>query len=261
MMRLVRGSFLLISVLCVFGLLSCSKDDDPAAPNGNSDPEIAAINSMVNEVVLPLVRDVFVGQYLGVPVADRTQTALACEPLDICSGGSAQVCIDPGTFGLMFTACQIGPTVLDGAVNLTTQPGSGSGTVSLMAGNVSIDGDLSFTADATCYGQYFTNFVITRDNLEINMAGSATWCEPYATIGSQVIPTNANFEFVIPDWDRLFDVSIFTEPVGGLEVVVLNANRTLILKVCDGTFTQGNLSCYAGPDASGDQAPFATPFE
>jgi hypothetical protein len=70
-----------------------------------------------------------------------------------------------------------------------------------------------------------------------------------AARGGNVIPTFSSFEFVIASLDRLIDATIFSDPVGGLEVVILNAARTKILRICHGTFTQGNLSCSAGPDA------------
>jgi hypothetical protein len=245
-----------ILALSTIMLGSCSKDDDPAGPDGggSSNPDDARVDLVVNDIVLPLMQNIFLGSYLIPPGRETPDRTVACEPLEFCAAGSAEACINPGSFQLNFSGCQIGPAVLSGMVELTTQTNSGSGSMSLTvggssAGQVTISGNLSYDYDGTCFGQYITDTVISTSNLTMNMAGFANWCDPYAMVNSTVIPTFAQFEFVIPAIDRLIDVTIFTEPAGDMEILVLNASRTKIYRICHGKFTQGSQSCSAGPDA------------
>jgi len=250
MRRAVRSAFMTMSVVFGAGLLACGGDDNPTGPGKIGSSDDATATSLTYEVVVPLVRNVFLETYLDqIPTAAAVPSVTACNNLG-CSSGSGQICSGTGTLDLTFSQCQAFGTVLDGSVSLNLAAGSGSGTFAVtVGGDFEMAGNVSYAADATCFSQYFTEVSLTAGDLEMTMTGSAFWCDPRAMVGNVVVPSYANFDFEIPSLDRTVSVSVLSSSAGSLEIVILNLARTKILRACNGSLLGSSLDCFAGPDA------------
>jgi len=251
MNRATRSVLTTLSIVSLSGLFACGGDKNPTGPGkiGSSDQATAA--ALLNGVVTPIVRDLVIEGYLAAaPAAAPVPSPTACENLSFCSSGSVEACSGPGTLDLTFTDCNALETVINGTISLAIATGSGTGTVSLeLADGFSMSGTVSYTDDGSCFSQYFTGVTITTGNLEMAMSGSAFWCEPRAMAGNVVVPDYADFVFEIPSIDRTVDISVFSDPPGFLEIVILNLARTKILTGCHGNLPEPALDCFAGPDA------------
>ena len=255
MKRLVLA-LLTLTLAFTVGLVACS-DDKSTSPGGQGsigDSDAATANAIAYGIVLPLIQDLFIETYIdqivtAPSVMDQRFAGGHCTPLEFCTSGSAEICTGPGTFDLNFTNCGLDATTIDGSVSMTFTTSSGSGTFSLtVGGDFAISGSTSYDFDTECFNQYFTDVVITANNLTINMGGSASWCTPRAMVGSVVVPTFANFVFEIPSLEQVVDVNIFEDPAGSLQVVILDINRTNVLYICDGNIAGNSLSCATGTE-------------
>lgn len=250
MKRVVRSAFLTASVALGSGLLACGGDENPTGPGKIGTSDDATAGSLTYQVVVPLVRNVFLETYVNqIPPAAPVAEVTACDNLS-CSSGSGQICSGTGTMDLTFSQCQAFGTVLDGSISLDVAAGSGAGTFAVtVGGDFQMSGNVSYTVDVSCFSQFFTAVNLTAGDLDIEMSGSAFWCDPRAMVGNVVVPNYANFEFRIPSIDRTVDVSVLSESQGNVEIIILNLARTKILRICDGSLLGNSLSCYAGPDA------------
>jgi len=235
-----------VPVFALAGFIACNDDSNPTGPGSIGSSDTGTANALTYGVAIPLVQNLVLENYLN--LAPNPGGPLnACQTLDVCSSGSATVCSDPGALSVTFAGCQLPTTSIDGTVNLTLTAGGGTGPFTLtVGGDFSMTGTVSFTQDQTCFSQSFTEVVITTpDDLVINMNGYVEWCDPRVMVGNVTLPTYASFVFEVPSLGRVVDVSVYADPPGSLNAIVLNASRTVILITCDGNITGNSLACYS----------------
>jgi hypothetical protein len=249
---------LVVRTLALLGLLgvgACNDDDNPTGPGTIGSSDQGTASALAYGVAVPIVQSLFLESYLDLVPAPGTRITLdACEPLAICSSGSAQICTDPGTLGATFTDCQVQGTALTGSLDLTiTDPTQGDGTFNLnVGGEFEMMGTVGYTIDQDGFYQSFSNVVITTpsdENLVITMNGFSSWYEPRSMVGDLTVPSYAEFLFEIPSLNRAVHVSVSTEPTPGfMQVLVQSPNRFETYWICDGNVTGGSLSCTEGPN-------------
>lgn len=257
MKKPLQSLFAAATVAAMSGLIACG-DDNPTGPGktgtiGENDTSTAS--ALALGLVTPLMRNMFLQEYLDQVLSPGTGVApAACNPLDICSSGSAEYCSDPGMLQVNFTECALAGTSLDGSVSLALEQGSGSGTFTLtVGGDFNLAGDISYAVDPDlgCFSQSFTNVVMTtgcdgnRENCAytIQMNGYAEWCDPVYIENGFAVPRYADFFFTIPALNRLVNVTVYDDPNPGfMQVLVQDQNYTILL-LCDGNITGGGLEC------------------
>jgi hypothetical protein len=239
--RLAVPSLLLALIL---GPTACG-DDKPTGPGNIGESDQGTAQALVYDIVVPLLRDMFLDNYIDqIPPPGAVNRTTACEPLAVCTSGSAEYCTDPGTLQVNFTNCDLGNTTIDGSVSLTLAQSSGAGTFSLsINGNISMTGSVSYSQDSECFNQTFSDVVITANDLTILMGAAIGWCDPRSMVGNLTVPSSGFFNFRIDSLDRTIDVTLLSDPAGDFDILVLNSNRTQSYLSCEGSLAGTTLNC------------------
>lgn len=240
-----------LTTLAVFlagGLVACSDDDNPTG-DGDVGGDEGTVNSLVFELILPLIQALNLGPYLDQFPSQGTVTPSQCLPLDVCSSGLALFCPGVNSFDITFTDCNASGLLINGIVAITGDGTAGFGTMSLALGDYTVVGEVAYTnaPGENCYDQFFTNFAVLTGNLEMTMGGFFSYCPP-DMVGELAIPSFGEIKIQIPFIDRAIDVVISSDPQpGSLEILVLNLIRDEVLLICSGNIL-GGMSCSTGQE-------------
>lgn len=244
-------SIITLGLALAVSLMACS-DDEPtdAGGSGLGQSDEGTANALAFELVLPLMQALNIGPYLD-QIPSGGLTPDQCEPLEICSSGSAMLCLGLGTISLEFSDCGASGGNIDGLVSIEGGATQGAGTLSLTVGDFTLAGTTSYTYSSgeNCFSQFFTNVAVTAGDLEMTLSGIVGYCPPDVDGQGNVFPDFAQIEVRVPSLDRTADVIILGDPVpGSVEIVILDLARTNVLLVCNGTLIPPALSCYTGTE-------------
>lgn len=238
-----------LTLVCAVGLsgtLACSDDETTTTgPGSIGESNRGTVEGVTYGIVMPLIRQLALEDYLSqVNPAAAANSPNACEPLEICSSGTAELCTDPGSVQINFTQCRLAGTEVDGSISLDYGPGAGAGTFALSltspSGDVSMTGNIAYSQDSECFGITFTNGTVVVGDLTMGLAGGVSWCNPRSMVGNTQVPSFGSFEITIPSLGQLVDFSIFSDPPGDFQVLLLNLNRTESYHVCHGNVTESS---------------------
>lgn len=244
-----------LSVALTLGLSGCGSDDDggPTGPGKIGESDQSTASALVFGVALPLVQNLFLGDYLDqIPAGTPLPRLIECTPLGICDSGSAEFCDSPGSLDVYFYDCMVDGMALAGSLGVTVvDTASGVATLGISVSGFDISGTVTYSRLDNCFGQGYNLQVSTTDandnELSLTVIGFADYCIPYFTHGETIVPNYAEYTFGIQSLNKTVVVSLYSEgegvEPGDMEVVVLDFFRTQILLVCHGNIFTGFSSC------------------
>lgn len=237
-----RIGFVVLSLVVGLGFTACSDDEGGGAGAPTEDEGLAV--SMVDEVVLPLIQTLSLNSYVNLIGGPAPVLPDQCEPLSICSSGSAEYCPNSNGYTVNFSTCATAGDVLDGTINLVGTAEGGSGTVELLIGDTSISGDISYSIDVEeCFNQTFDAVVVDLAGMILNITGFMQFCQPPVVVNDRVAPTWMDFFITIPARGKYVTVTEFNDGAGTMQVAVWNTGDQAPVVVCDGVI-YSHLNCY-----------------
>jgi hypothetical protein len=228
--------------------VGCFHEEDTGGDPGGLEisADEATAQKVMTSVVGPLLETVNLQTYTALLGATPIAMASQCDPLpELCSSGSAELC--PGELGglaIHLTNCGALSTSVDGTITFVGTPTAGTAALSLaLNDNTGVVGNVAYMVNEECFTQTFSEMTVTLPDLTVNFGGFIDYCNPTVRDGL-VVPTAAEFEFVILEQARVLQVSMYSgEQAGDYDVTVLNQNRTQILLSCNGNLF-GGISCF-----------------
>jgi hypothetical protein len=197
---------------------------------------------VITSAVLPIVEMVNLQTYSALLGAGGIPTTSSqCNPLEICSSGSAELC--PGLEGveIHFTNCGALNSAVSGVITFLGNASQGCATLSLDLNGAGVVGSTSYTLNEQCFSQIFNDITITLPELTMNLQGIAEYCNP-TTHQGVIVPSFSELVFTLPDLNR--SVQVYSEEeVGNYTVHVTDANQSTVLMSCNGNLF-GGMSCH-----------------
>ena len=195
-----------MALVFALGFVACSDDDDDAALNQST------VSSAVQSSVLPVVNSM----RAFVTVLPSTKTGLGlekgdCQPLDICSTGSVEMCPD-GSWN--WSDCNLLGQLFDGTMTVAYDGTTGSATFNLTIDSVSFNGPLTLSRTGECIDVGYNGFVVSAGGTSGTHNGTVTFCL------SELFPAGGSLMSSIAAGSGTF---VFDIDFDGSGVVSLNA--------------------------------------
>lgn len=233
-------------LVAMFLIAGCGDDDGGTGPGLTG--EGAPAQAMIDGVLVPSIEAVNLATYIGFMNGPAVMPGVtACEPLDFCDEGSAEICTDSTGVTFNFYNCLSFNTTIDGSVTF-----QGSSTVGTAVLNITLEGNLlsgtiSYSTDGTCFNQTFAGVTATVGEYTAVVYGDLEYCSPPQMINGVVVPSSGGMTFFMPSIERAVELWFYDSGTpGSYSLNVTSQDFFTVYLFCTG-FLYGGIECEA-PD-------------